>query len=351
MISIFLAVASSFFVSVTATPFLIRWLRGRSYGQQIRDDGPVEHPHVKKVGTPTMGGFVIMAGVIVGYLVPHARVNDVKFSNSGMLLVALILSCGVIGWLDDWLGLKYKRNLGLRKRGKLAGQLLVASAFAVLAVNTLPMSTHLSFTRDLSLDLGPVGWSVFAVVVLLSSTNALNLTDGLDGLAAGSATFTFAVFAVIGFWQFRHFEVYDIRTAHALDMSMVAAAMVGACAGFLWWNAAPARIFMGDTGSMALGGGIAGLALLSRTHLLLVVRGGLYIMETMSVVLQAISFRGFGRRLFLMSPIHHHFELKGWPETTVTIRFWLLAAAFSAAGLGLFFADFINLPPIPGVKD
>jgi phospho-N-acetylmuramoyl-pentapeptide-transferase len=343
MISIFLAVASSFFVSVTLTPFLIRWLRTNSYGQRIRDDGPIEHPHVGKVGTPTMGGFAIMAGVVAGYLVPHIRTDHVAFSNSGLVIVALILACGLVGWIDDWLGIKHKRNLGLRKRGKLAGQLVIGSVFAVTCVHALPLSTHVSFTRDLGVDLGPWLWSALAVVLILASTNALNLTDGLDGLAAGSSAFTFSVYAIIAFWQFRHFEVYEVPTPHALDLAMVAAAMVGACAGFLWWNAAPARIFMGDTGSMALGGGIAGLALLTRTQLLLPILGALYVMETMSVVLQVISFRGFGRRIFRMSPIHHHFEVKGWPETTVTVRFWLLSAAFTATALGFFYGDFIRL--------
>ena len=343
MISIFLAVSSSFAVAVVMTPFLIRWLRRNQYGQQIRDDGPIEHPHVAKGGTPTMGGFAIMAGVVAGYLVPHIRTDHVSFSNSGLAIVGLILSCGLLGWVDDWLGIKHTRNLGLRKRGTLAGQLLIGLGFAVLAIHALPHSTHLSFTRDLDVDLGPWLWTGLAVFLILSATNSLNLTDGLDGLAAGSSAFTFSVFAIIAFWQFRHFEVYAIPTAHALDLAMVAAAMVGACAGFLWWNAAPARIFMGDTGSMALGGGIAGLALLTRTHLLLPILGGLYVMETMSVVMQAISFRGFGKRIFRMSPIHHHFEVKGWPETTVTIRFWLLSAAFTATALGFFYGDFIRL--------
>ncbi len=343
MISILLAVLASFVMSVTATPLLIRWLQRNEYGQQIRDDGPVAHPHVSKVGTPTMGGIAVILGVIFGYLVPHIRSGAVAFSESGLVLMALVLSCGLVGWADDWLGIKHKRNLGLRKRGKLACQFVIGIAFAIAGVHVLPISTHLSFTRDLTFDLGPWGWSVFAVLVILASMNSLNLTDGLDGLAAGASAFTFAVYAIIAFWQFRHFDIYQVPTAHALDLAMVAAALVGACAGFLWWNAPPARIFMGDTGSMALGGGVAGLALLTRTQLLLPILGGLYLMETMSVVLQIISFRGFGRRIFRMSPIHHHFELKGWPETTVTIRFWLISAALTAAALGLFYGDFIRL--------
>ena len=172
----------------------------------------------------------------------------------------------------------------------------------------------------------------------------MNLTDGLDGLASGSSAFVAAAFVIIAFWQGRHFGIYGVTPDEAIDVAVVAAAMLGACAGFLWWNAAPARIFMGDTGSLALGGGLAGLALLTRTQLLLPIMGGLFVLETVSVVIQVISFRGFKRRVFRMAPIHHHFELAGWPEFTVIVRFWLIAGLFVAFGLGLFYADFIRIP-------
>jgi phospho-N-acetylmuramoyl-pentapeptide-transferase len=240
--------------------------------------------------------------------------------------------------------------MGFRKRGKVGGQVLVASGFALIALTWVDVSTNLSFTRSLDLDLGTWVWLGFAVVVILSTANAVNITDGLDGLAAGSATLVFAAFMIICFWQFRHVDIYGPvpNAAGFIDLAVVAAAMAGACAGFLWWNAAPARIFMGDTGSLAIGGAIAGLALLTNTVLLLPILGGLYVIETLSVIAQIISFRIFKFRILRMAPLHHHFEVKGWPETTVIVRFWILAGVCVAVALGLFYADYIR---IPGVID
>jgi phospho-N-acetylmuramoyl-pentapeptide-transferase len=192
---------------------------------------------------------------------------------------------------------------------------VIAVAFAWLALHWAHVKTDLSFTRfdSTTIDLGNIGWIVFAVVVILAMSNAVNLTDGLDGLAAGSSAFAFAAFVVIGFWQFRHPAVYSVP--QALDLALVSSAMLGGCAGFLWWNAAPARIFMGDTGSLGIGAGLAALALLTNTHLLLPVIGGLFVLETVSVVIQVVSFRVFHRRIFRMAPVHHHFELMAWSET------------------------------------
>jgi phospho-N-acetylmuramoyl-pentapeptide-transferase len=234
--------------------------------------------------------------------------------------------------------------MGLRKSGKTAGQVLVASGFALLVINWVTFSTNLSFTRVIDVHLGTTLWFFFALFVILASCNAVNLTDGLDGLAAGAATLTFAAFMVICFWQFRHPEIYSVDRASTIDIAVVAAALTGACGGFLWWNAAPARIFMGDTGSLAIGAAMAGLALLSNVVLLLPILGGLYVVETLSVIAQVISFRGFKRRVLRMAPIHHHFEVVGWPEFTVIVRFWLFAGVCVAIGLGLFYADFINIP-------
>ncbi|MGH9025327.1 MAG: phospho-N-acetylmuramoyl-pentapeptide-transferase, partial [Acidimicrobiia bacterium] len=189
---------------------------------------------------------------------------------------------------------------------------------------------------------------VLAILVIVGSSNGVNLTDGMDGLAAGSATLVFAAFTLITFWQFRHPDVYGVLEAGSLDLAIVSAALMGACAGFLWWNAAPAQIFMGDTGSLALGAAMAGLALLSQTLLLLPILGGIYVLETCSVMAQVISFRYFHRRVLRMAPLHHHFEVGGWPEFTVIVRFWLLAGLLVAFGLGVFYADFIR---IPGVID
>ena len=185
-------------------------------------------------------------------------------------------------------------------------------------------------------------------MVVVSSSNAVNITDGLDGLAAGSSALVFAAFIVIAFTQFRHPHAYHLIAAQQIDLAVIAAAMMGACVGFLWWNALPARIFMGDTGSMAIGAALAGLAILTQTILLLPILGGLYVMETGSVILQIISFRGFKRRIFRMSPIHHHFELLGWPEPTIVVRFWILSGFAMALGLGLFYADFLRIPGLVG---
>ncbi|MDE3107137.1 MAG: phospho-N-acetylmuramoyl-pentapeptide-transferase, partial [Acidobacteriota bacterium] len=207
-------------------------------------------------------------------------------------------------------------------------------------------STRLSFTR-LSLpgwNLTASGWMILAVFVVIATSNAVNLTDGLDGLAAGSATFCFGVLSIIGYWQFRHYSIYQLHAA--LDLGLVAVALVGACLGFLWWNAAPAKIIMGDTGSLAIGSALAAVSLLMNLDLLLVVIGGLFVAETSSVILQVLSFRLFGRRIFRMAPFHHHFELRGWPETTVIIRFWILAGLLAALGLGIFYGDFLKIAKV-----
>jgi phospho-N-acetylmuramoyl-pentapeptide-transferase len=334
----------AFAIAILGTPLLIRVLRARDIGQLIRDDGPFTHPHAAKAGTPTMGGIALVGAAVAGYLVAHVRSEQLKFARAGVTLLALIVMLAVVGFVDDYLGVRAGRNLGLRKRGKTAGQLLSAAGFALLALHWVNASTHLSFTRDLSLNLGSNLWFFVAVLVVVGSANGVNLTDGMDGLAAGSATLVFAAFTVITFWEFRHYAVYHVGPAGAIDLSVIAAAMMGACGGFLYWNAAPARIFMGDTGSMAIGGALGGLALLSKTLLLLPILGGLYVLETMSVIAQVISFRGFGFRVLRMAPIHHHFEVSGWPEFTVIVRFWLFAGVCVALALGLFYADFINIP-------
>jgi phospho-N-acetylmuramoyl-pentapeptide-transferase len=344
MIALLISAGVAFTIAILGTPLLIRVLQSREIGQLIRDDGPFTHPHAAKAGTPTMGGIALVGAALIGYAVAHVRTEQLKFARTGLTLVFLIAGLAIVGFIDDYLGVRAGRNLGLRKRGKTAGQLLVASGFALLALNYVNASTHLSFTRDLSLNLGSTAWFVIAVIVVVGSANGVNLTDGMDGLAAGSATLVFAAFTVIAFWEFRHFGIYHVRPAGAVDLAVVAAAMMGACGGFLYWNAAPARIFMGDTGAMAIGGALAGLALLSKTLLLLPILGGLYVVETMSVIAQVISFRGFGKRVLRMAPIHHHFEVSGWPEFTVIVRFWLFAGVCVALALGLFYADYINIP-------
>jgi phospho-N-acetylmuramoyl-pentapeptide-transferase len=348
VIALLVAVGIAFMLSILGTPLLIRILKRKGIGQLIRDDGPFQHPHAEKAGTPTMGGIAIVGSALIAYLVAHIRTEQIKFARDGIILMGLIVAMALLGFIDDYLGIRKARNLGLRKRGKTAGELVIASGFALLALNYVNVSTHLSFTRNLDFDMGSWLWFAVAIAVIYGSTNGVNFTDGLDGLAAGSSAFVFAAFMIIAFTEFRHDALYGVQRAQALDQAIVAAAMFGACAGFLWWNAAPARIIMGDTGSLAIGGAMAGLALLTHTVLLLPILGGLYVVEFMSVIAQVVSFRFFHRRVLRMAPIHHHFEVGGWPEFTVIVRFWLLAGLAVAVGLGIFYADFIN---IPGVLD
>ncbi|MGH9154917.1 MAG: phospho-N-acetylmuramoyl-pentapeptide-transferase [Acidimicrobiales bacterium] len=340
MIALLVSGGVALVVALGATPVYIRWLHSRGIGQQIREDGP--KGHFTKAGTPTTGGLMIVAGALAGYVAGHLRAGAI-FTRGGLLVALAIAGAALVGLADDWIKVRHQRSLGLNKRTKVAGQLVVAGGFAVLALNLASVNTDLAFTRwnSIGLDLGPVGWTVLAMLMVIGTSNAVNLTDGLDGLAAGASTFAFSAFAIIGFWQFRHFDVY--RVPQALDLALLAVAMTGACAGFLWWNAAPARIFMGDTGSLAIGAGLAALALLMNVHLLLPVIGGLYVLETLSVMVQVASFRFFHRRVFRMAPVHHHFELLGWPETTVIVRFWILAGLCTAMALGLFYADFISI--------
>jgi phospho-N-acetylmuramoyl-pentapeptide-transferase len=340
MISLMTSGGIALWVAVLTTPFLIRWLLKNNIGQQIREDGP--QVHIAKAGTPTMGGICIVAAVLIGFLSAHI-IPGVTFSRSGALVMLAIVGAAAIGFADDWTKVRHRRSLGLNKRAKFGSQMALGLAFSILAIYWAHASTTLSFTRydSIGLHMGTGVWVVWATVIIAAAANAVNLTDGLDGLAAGSSTFCFACLAIIGYWQYRHFAIYHV--GDALDLALASVALAGACVGFLWWNAAPAKIFMGDTGSLSLGSGLAALCLLMNLDLLLVILGGLFVIITLSVVIQVISFRVFKRRVFLMAPLHHHFELMGWPETTVIVRFWILAGLFAALGLGIFYGDFLSV--------
>jgi len=343
MLSLMKSGGVGFLVALLATPWWIRFVQSRSMGQRIREDGPASHQ--AKAGTPTMGGVIIVLATVLGYICGHLG-SALTFTRSGLLVVAVFVASGLLGFLDDFIGIRNARNLGLNKRGKLAGQVLIAAGFALAAIYWVHTSTHLSFTR-VSLpgwNLSEIGWMAIAAFVIIATSNAVNLTDGLDGLAAGSGAFCFGVLSIIGYWQYRHFQIYHLHAS--LDLALVAVALVGATLGFLWWNAAPARIYMGDTGSLAIGTGLGALCLLMNLDLLLPIIGGLFVAETLSVILQVFSFRVFGRRIFRMAPFHHHFELKGWPEITVIIRFWILAALLAALGLGIFYGDFVKIAKV-----
>lgn len=337
MTDLLLAGGFAVFIALVGTPLLINWLRSRGIGQQIREDGP--EGHRSKAGTPTMGGVAIIVAAVSGYLISHI---EGTFTTRGIVAMAAVCAATGLGLIDDWIKVHRHRSLGLNTRAKMAGQLVIALGFALTCILWLKVDTHLSFTRynSTGIDLGQAGWVILAVLVIVGCSNAVNLTDGLDGLAAGSSIFAFVAFTVIGFYQLRHFGLY--RNPASLDEAAMAAAMMGACTGFLWFNAAPARIFMGDTGSLAIGTAVGTLALLENVDLLLPIIGGLYVIEALSVIVQVVSFRTFRRRVFRMAPVHHHFELLGWPETTVIVRFWIVAGVCMALGLGSFYADFLS---------
>jgi len=348
--AVLLAALVSLVTSLIGTPAAIRVFRRRGYGQLIRDDGPTTH-HTKR-GTPTMGGTVIIFATLVGYAVAHLATLQ-GLTASGLLVLGLMTGLGVVGFLDDFIKIRKQRSLGLTSTAKLVGQTAVGICFAVGALqfdngHYTPASTHVSFVRDVGLGLGTVGFVVWALLMIAATSNGVNLTDGLDGLASGASSMVFGAYVIIAFWKFGNSCLLSPGTAHCypvrdpLDLALVAAAAMGACFGFLWWNASPARIFMGDTGSLALGGALAGLAITTRTELLLVVLGGLYVVETLSVMLQVAVYKTVRRRVFNMAPIHHHFELAGWNENTVIVRFWIIAGLAVAFGLGVFYAEFIG---------
>jgi phospho-N-acetylmuramoyl-pentapeptide-transferase len=360
--TILLAAVAALLTSILCTPLVVRWFRLRGFGQEIRNDGPPGH--LIKRGTPTMGGVAIIGSTIVGYAAAHVSIwlrGGGGPTASGLLLLLVMTGLGGVGFLDDLIKIRRQRSLGLRARAKFTGQLVVAVVFAVLALQfrngqgLTPASMHLSYVRDIAgFGLGSAGFVVIAYVIVSATSNAVNLTDGLDGLAAGAAAMGFGAYTLITFIQYRNtcgpvlFPSGCYAVRDPLDLALVAAAAMSACFGFLWWNASPAQIFMGDTGSMALGGLMAGLAILSRTELLLVVIAGLFAVVTLSGIIQAGWFKftrwktGTGRRAFKMSPIHHHFEMKGWAEVTIIVRFWIIAGVSVAFGMGLFYAEFIQ---------
>jgi len=346
VIRLLIAAATSVAISIVTARFLIELLTRNKVGQPIREDGP--EGHAFKAGTPTMGGIAILIGAFFGYIAADIANlfgvgTSIIFTRTGLIVMGAILATGFVGFLDDWIKVSRERSLGLNKRAKVIGLLSVAVAFTILLLAFTSVHTELSFVRwdSTGIDLGRVGWSIWAILLILGSANAVNLTDGLDGLASGAAILNFAGFTFIAFWAFRHPEAYDIP--HALDLAVISVSMLGGCVGFLWWNAAPAQIFMGDTGSLAIGTALATLALTTNTQLLLPIMGMLFVTETVSVILQIFVFRTQnGRRLFRMAPIHHHFELVGWPETRVIIRFWLLSGLTTGAGIGIFYWDSIR---------
>jgi phospho-N-acetylmuramoyl-pentapeptide-transferase len=311
-----IAGTASLLICVFLSPKFIEFLREREFGQNIREEGPQEH-HAK-AGTPTMGGIIIFTAIAIPFLL----LWDGDDRAIGVFGVGL--ACALLGFADDYTKIIRRRSLGLRGRTKLFATLLISVGLWLVATRLadLPDTLNLRIV-DAQIDLGYL-YPVFIYLVLAGTTSAVNLTDGLDGLAAGCAAIVLLAYIGITF------------TTQQTDLALVAACLVGACVGFLWFNSFPASIFMGDTGSLGLGGAIAAMAVMTKTEVLLIVLGGIFVIEALSVLIQVFSFQTFRKRVFLMAPIHHHFELQAWSETKIILRFWIVAAVCSAIGFTLY---------------
>ncbi|MET4780701.1 phospho-N-acetylmuramoyl-pentapeptide-transferase [Glaciihabitans sp. UYNi722] len=367
MIALLTAGGVSMIFTLLLTPLFAKTFRRLKLGQFIRADTPTTH--VTKRGTPSMGGIVFIVAAIVGYLVGHLVGGD-SVSGVGVLTLAMMAGLGLIGFLDDFLKVKRKNSLGLKSGYKILGTVIIAIVFGVTALtyrdanHRAPASTAISFARNLDLDFvvifgavaGVIVFIVWVVLITTATTNAVNLADGLDGLAAGSSILAIGSYIFIGFWQSTQscfstsidpdniYRCYNV--SRPLDIAVVAAAIIGALIGFLWWNTSPAQITMGDTGSFGLGGALAALAILSRTELLLVLIGGLFLVVTGQVIVQRIYFKATrGKRIWRASPLHHHFEMKGWAEVTIVVRFWIVTGLFVGAGVGTFYLEWASRVP------
>ncbi len=350
MKTVIVAATISLLLALFGTPLAIRLFRRRGYGQPIREEGPATHQ--TKRGTPTMGGTVIVIASLIGYFAANL-ITKQPVTASGLLVLGLMTGLGLVGFIDDFIKIYRQTSLGLRSGAKLAGQAVVGAIFAVEvlghpdAYGLTPADPQLSFVRDFGPAIGVLPFVLWIVIMIAGTSNAVNLTDGLDGLATGPAILVLAAYVLIANWQVRNDctsllsnSCYPIRDPQ--DIAVVAAAVLGACFGFLWWNAPPAKIFMGDTGSLALGGVLAGLAVVTKTQLLLIILGGLFVVVALSVIIQVGSFKLTGKRVFRMAPLQHHFELLGWADTTIVIRFWLIAGLFVGLGLGIFYIEWLQ---------
>jgi phospho-N-acetylmuramoyl-pentapeptide-transferase len=363
MLALLIAAGVSMAFTLLLTPLFARAFRRLNLGQFIRADTPTTH--VMKRGTPSMGGVVFVTAAIVGYFAGHL-IGGGAPSVSAMLVIFMMGGLGLVGFIDDLLKVTRQNSLGLKGPYKIIGTVIVAVIFAIVSVTyrdnngVTPASTAISFLRDLNFDFVAVFGTGAGIVMLIiwialittATSNAVNLTDGLDGLAAGASIFAIGSYIIIGFWQFNQscfggsdpenlFKCYEVSAP--LDLGTIAAAIVGSLIGFLWWNTSPAQIMMGDTGSFALGGALAALAILSRTELLLVLIGGIFAIITGQVIIQRIYFKATkGKRIWRASPLHHHFEMKGWPEVTIVVRFWIISGLCVSAGVGLFYLEWLS---------
>jgi phospho-N-acetylmuramoyl-pentapeptide-transferase len=314
---VLIAGTASLLICLFLGPKFIEFLRRREFGQNIREEGP--QGHHTKAGTPTMGGIIVFAAFAVPFLILSGRdwQSLAVFGGAG--------ACALLGFADDYTKIVKRRSLGLRARTKLVVTIAISIGLWWVATQKANVSSSIRFRFvDVSIDLGPL-YPLFIYLVVAGTTSGVNLTDGLDGLAAGCAAIVLLAYIGITF-----------LTPGDRDLAMLAACLVGSCIGFLWFNSFPASIFMGDTGSLGLGGAIAGLAIMTNTEVLLLLLGGIFVLEALSVVLQVFSFQTFRKRVFLMAPIHHHFELQGWSETKIILRFWIVAAACAAIGFVVY---------------
>lgn len=354
MLLVVLAGALATLFSLIGTPLLINFLRKRGIAQAIRESTDnINYPeHGSKRGTPSMGGVAIVGSVILAYFLAHLIVMRPP-TASGLLAIYLMFALSLVGMADDYLKIFKQRSTGIRARTKLLGQAVAALSFGYLALQfpdeggNFPVSNAISWVRDTSWILPSVLVMLWIWFLVTGITNGVNLTDGLDGLAIGAALLSFVAYTVMSIWQYGQScfwgdipRCYNVRDP--LDLAVFAAATAGACFGFLWWNSSPARIFMGDTGSLALGGALAALALMTRTELLLGLIGGLFVLITLSVIAQVGSYKLTGRRVLRMAPLHHHFEMTGWPEVLIVVRFWIIQGLCVGAGMALFYAEWVR---------
>ncbi|MCM4080282.1 phospho-N-acetylmuramoyl-pentapeptide-transferase [Paractinoplanes hotanensis] len=363
MRAVIVAAAVAFIISLFGTPVAIRVFTALKAGQPIRSLGLASSEG--KHGTPAMGGVAFIVATVFAYAaghialttLPERQIAQEQPTMTALVLLGLFVFCGVVGFLDDFLKVRRRNSDGLSAKGKLLGQAIVGTGFGIAALSVASTngqtvaSENISFIRDISwLDVGKVGSVIVFVLVITAMSNGVNLTDGLDGLATGASILVLGAYALIGFWQYRHWcadeaytraNDYCYQVRDPLEIAMIAAAAAAACLGFLWWNTSPARIFMGDVGSLGLGGLIGGLAVATRTTLLSIVIGGLFVLIITTWIIQIVSYRTTGRRVFRMVPLHHHFELAGWSEVNIVVRFWIVAGMCVAAGLGLFYSDFL----------
>jgi phospho-N-acetylmuramoyl-pentapeptide-transferase len=334
MVPVLIAGLMAMVAGVVIGPKFIELLRARNVGQQIRAEGPASH--VVKQGTPTMGGLLIVGAAVIPFLALS------QYTWEGLTVLFIVLSCAAIGFTDDFLKVRQRRSLGLPGRWKMVGLVGITLVAALMLRETAAFST--------SIYVPVVGWDIdlglffyaFLFLVIAGTVNGANLTDGIDGLAAGTVTIILLTFlAVAGIAWLRSGDPGQ-RSEVYLDLATLAAALIGGTIGFLWYNAFPAEVQMGDTGSFALGGAIAGFAIVTHTEILLVLIGGIFVIETLSLIIQVVSFKRTGKRVFLIAPIHHHFEMKAWSETKIMVRFWIVCAILCASGFALFYRDFLQ---------